>query len=58
MERSELLVRALGPVTVSRGSREVPLSKAQVRTALAVLLTHLGEVVSADVLADAFGLTN
>jgi DNA-binding SARP family transcriptional activator len=53
METSELLVRALGPVTVSRGSREIPLSKAQVRTALAVLLTHLGQVVSVDVLVDA-----
>ncbi len=53
METSELLVRALGPLAVSRGSREIPLTKAQVRTALAVLLTHFGQVVSADVLADA-----
>jgi DNA-binding SARP family transcriptional activator len=53
METRELLVRALGPLTVSHGPREVTLSKAQVRTALAVLATHVGQVVSADILADA-----
>ena len=52
MVRQVLLVRALGPVTVSVDRREVPLSRSQVRAALAILLIQLGELVPSDVLID------
>jgi DNA-binding SARP family transcriptional activator len=53
MEGHGLLVRALGPLAVSRSGREVPVPKAQVRCALAVLSTHVDQVVSSDALIDA-----
>ncbi|MEN8041735.1 MAG: BTAD domain-containing putative transcriptional regulator [Actinomycetota bacterium] len=52
MAHQTLLVRALGPVTLSYDRRDAPVLTAQVRTTLAVLLTKLGEIVPTDMLID------
>ena len=46
-------VRLLGPLQVVIGGAEVPLKAAKVRTLLAFLLVHRGQVVSVDRIADA-----
>ena len=51
-DRGRLLVRVLGPLSVCRGDREVPIGKARTRAVLAMLIIHGNAVVPTDVIAD------